>query len=157
MEANFVKKGLWKLLVPLAVVLVLLAFVAYGFFGPVSPRITADGLRTELTRIDGTVTLETKNGHYRVNASEDVASLFCLEQWQQLQYWQRREDLTGKVPVMELPLGDEWYVAFYDDGYVEAYDGYSQPGKRGEVWYQIPEEVTEQVTEYFQANHIGWE
>lgn len=59
--------------------------------------------------------------------------------------------------ILTFKLAEQYELAFYENGYAQAYDGYSSSKYRGNIWYQIPENVTLELMEYVSANGVPQE
>ena len=56
--------------------------------------------------------------------------------------------------ILTVHLGDEYEIAFYENDWVKAYDGYASWKTRGTVWYKVTEQNTQAMIEYIRANGV---
>ena len=75
-----------------------------------------------------------------------------LSQFVDISRWDLEKPGDVGKRILTVQLGDEYEMAFYENGWIKAYDGYAGWHVRGTVWYKVTEQDLEEMIEYIQTN-----
>ena len=83
---------------------------------------------------------------YELENGEGLMSLCQFDSWTQV------EQPGEAKHILTLKLAEEYELAFYEGGYVQAYFGYSRRFHLDTVWYAVPGDLAGAVADYVTAN-----
>lgn len=111
---------------------------------PVSPQLTVENLSSAMNVTSYQVLMG--DSCYRL---QDCISLVPV-----CQFGSWIEEVPAEPPqlLLTFKLAEEYELAFYENGFAQAYDGYSSRKYQGNVWYQVPENVASELAAYIAEN-----
>ena len=132
-----------KLLIGLAVCVVI-GFSLWFTNRPVSEYLTVERLEENMAT-GGRLVLVGETC-YELDGEESLAG-FC-----DFSHWYEGKGKDPGQRLLTVHIGDQYELAFYENGWAKAYDGYASWTTRDTVWYKVTEQDTEEMIEYIQAN-----
>ncbi len=124
-------------------VLVLACLAAWLCSRPVDPSLKPEALEPA---VSNAYLALLDDSCYELETGEGLAQLCGFDSWTQTE---RPETVTH---ILTLHLAEEYELAFYQGGVVQAYYGYSSRFQRDRVWYEVPEDAAEAVAEFVMKN-----
>lgn len=134
-----------KLVIPIFVLLAVLMGLGFWVLNrPLSPCVTTDSLAQALSYGGHLILVE--DVCYEMDAYETVGELCDPTGWEP-----GTQTLAGKR-ILTIKLGDEYELAFYENGIAQAYYGYAAGGTRGNAWYCVPEITADSIAQYVRSH-----
>lgn len=122
-----------RLFVALGVALLpFIALLAFFSLRPPADSVTPQEIARQLE--SGYMQVDRAEGYCELQGTEEFAVLFDVENWKKIGY-------SAQNPVLTLEFSEEYYLYLYENGVVQAYDGYASPTKKGSVYYETGADV----------------
>lgn len=114
--------------------------ILFWTFRPYSPQLTLERLETAMN--SDAYQVLVGDICYLLDSCEPLAD-FC-----QFSQWQESNSNKAGAHILTIRLAEEWELAFYENGYAKAYDGYCSNTYKDTVWYTVPAGVAETLQEH---------
>lgn len=119
----------WVIAIGAALLPILLLIAALLYLGlrPLADSVTPQKMAEVLE--EGYMQVERAEGYCELQGNETFAALFRTESWDKISY-------SAGEPILILEFAEEYYLFLYENGVVQAYDGYASFKRSGSVYYQ---------------------